>query len=169
MSRSFVTVFSRRPSCLFRLRWQRWRGDSPTQAVAGVSGDCGVSIRGPRQQQSVAPQSINPAARSPRGLSPTWRDSTVVRCAIRDSSATVVRMARTSRTRLQEAGVQFTAAAENLARVDASSNPAAVAHRELMASSSHRGNILGTGFNVIGVGVVQSGDTYWVTQIFINQ
>jgi len=73
------------------------------------------------------------------------------------------------RQRLDEAGIQYSAAAENLARVNASANPATVAHRELMASTDHRGNILQPGFDLIGVGVVQSGDTYWITQIFIRQ
>jgi len=142
-------------------------GDSPTQAVAGVSGDIEFQsadlVNSERRSAAINPQLgiQNLIADVARQHSQAMRDQGFFGHRGPDG--------KNLRTRLQEAGIQFTSAAENLARVDASSNPAAVAHRELMASSSHRGNILGTGFNVIGVGVVQSGDTYWVTQIFIQQ
>jgi uncharacterized protein YkwD len=39
-------------------------------------------------------------------------------------------------------------------------------HRALMNSPAHRANILGTKWDAIGVGVVQSGGYLWVTEIF---
>jgi uncharacterized protein YkwD len=39
-------------------------------------------------------------------------------------------------------------------------------HNALMASSSHRKNILSSRFRTVGVGVVRSGGRVWVTQLF---
>lgn len=39
-------------------------------------------------------------------------------------------------------------------------------HRALMNSPGHRANILGSRWDAIGVGVVQSGGYLWVTEIF---
>jgi uncharacterized protein YkwD len=39
-------------------------------------------------------------------------------------------------------------------------------HRMMMGSAGHRANILG-GFNQVGVGVVQKGARFWVTEIFV--
>lgn len=70
--------------------------------------------------------------------------------------------------RLAEAGISFRIAAENLARVTNVPNPAGWVHDELMASAVHRPNILNADMELIGVGVVRQGDTYWLTQIFIG-
>lgn len=70
--------------------------------------------------------------------------------------------------RLRAAGVTFSLAGENLATVDGATDPAAVAHQGLMANATHRGNILDPRFTEIGIGVAQSGDTYWITQIFLR-
>lgn len=75
---------------------------------------------------------------------------------------------RTVSARLREAGVGFSDAGENIAFVDKAIDPAALAHDDLMASESHRANILSDGYRVIGVGVARSGDTYWITQIFVT-
>ena len=72
------------------------------------------------------------------------------------------------RQRLDKAGVQYSGAAENLAEVYHRSNPAQVAHSQLMASASHRKNILSPKYRLAGVGVAKAGDTYWITQIFIK-
>jgi uncharacterized protein YkwD len=72
------------------------------------------------------------------------------------------------RQRLDKAGVQYSGAAENLAEVNHRSNPAQLAHHQLMASASHRKNILGSKYRLAGVGVAKAGDTYWITQIFIK-
>ncbi len=76
---------------------------------------------------------------------------------------------RTVRERLAEAGIRFSVAAENLAQVTNHPNPAAWAHEQLMASSQHRPNILSPEVSLIGVGVARDGDSYWITQVFIDQ
>lgn len=72
------------------------------------------------------------------------------------------------RQRLDKAGVQYSGAAENLVEVHHRSNPAQLAHNQLMASASHRKNILSPKYRLAGVGVAKAGDTYWITQIFIK-
>lgn len=76
---------------------------------------------------------------------------------------------RTVFDRLSDAGIPYSLAAENLARVTNHPNPAEWAHGQLMASEQHRPNILNPAVSLIGVGVVREGDTYWITQIFIDQ
>ena len=51
---------------------------------------------------------------------------------------------------------------------DARPRPAQVAHKQLMASASHRKNILSPKYRLAGVGVAKAGNTYWITQIFIK-
>ncbi|MDH3402159.1 MAG: CAP domain-containing protein [Acidobacteriota bacterium] len=70
--------------------------------------------------------------------------------------------------RLAEAGIAFSVAAENLARVTNRPDPARWAHEELMASGEHRPNILSPDVALIGVGVAREGNTYWITQVFID-
>ncbi len=72
------------------------------------------------------------------------------------------------RARLRGAGIPFSAAGENLARVNGSPDPAGVAHQMLMNSEEHRENIMEPVFSRAGVGVARSGSSYWVTQIFID-
>ena len=72
------------------------------------------------------------------------------------------------RHRLDKAGVQYSGAAENLVEVFHKTNPAKVAHQQLMGSASHRKNILSPKYRLAGVGVAKAGDTYWITQIFIK-
>lgn len=76
---------------------------------------------------------------------------------------------RTVADRLSEAGIAFAVVAENLARVTNHPNPAAWAHEQLMASEEHRPNILSPAVSLMGVGVAREGDSYWITQIFIDQ
>ncbi len=72
------------------------------------------------------------------------------------------------RSRLRSAGISFTAVGENLARVHSSPDPATQLHQDLMASPTHRANILSDRFEVTGVGVARSADSYWLTQIFVH-
>lgn len=69
--------------------------------------------------------------------------------------------------RLEAGGVVFDRAAENLAKVTHSVDPATFAHGLLMASAEHQANILNPEFRRVGVGVAQAGDTFWITQIFV--
>lgn len=71
--------------------------------------------------------------------------------------------------RLRAAGVSFSLAGENLAHVDGASDPAAVAHDLLMNNPAHRGNILDPRYTEVGIGVAQSGGTYWMTQVFLRR
>lgn len=71
--------------------------------------------------------------------------------------------------RLRAAGVSFSLAGENLAHVDGASNPAAAAHDLLMSNPAHRGNILDARYTEVGIGVAESGGTYWMTQIFLRR
>ena len=70
--------------------------------------------------------------------------------------------------RLRASGVTFTLAGENLANVAGASDPAARAHELLMGNATHRANILDGRYSEVGIGVAQSGDTYWMTQIFLR-
>lgn len=65
--------------------------------------------------------------------------------------------------RLNDAGVGYTQAGENLAYAPTLS----VAHRGLMQSEGHRANILEPGFERIGIGILSASDgTLMVTQVF---
>jgi uncharacterized protein YkwD len=71
--------------------------------------------------------------------------------------------------RLGDAGISFSRAGENIARVtNAGADPAAFAHDLLMSQAAHRNNILDTGFTKVGVGVARRGDTHWITQVFVG-
>ncbi len=76
---------------------------------------------------------------------------------------------RTVHDRLTEAGIAFSVVAENLARVTNHPNPAGWAHDQLMASAEHRPNILSPSVTLIGIGAARDGETYWITQVFIDQ
>ena len=71
--------------------------------------------------------------------------------------------------RLRAAGVSFSRAGENLAKLTSVPDPAGEAHRQFMNSSGHRDVMLDPQFRLAGVGVARSGDTYWVTQIYIRR
>jgi hypothetical protein len=65
--------------------------------------------------------------------------------------------------RLGATGVRFTVSAENVARTEFIED----VHPALMASSGHRANILNTGYNAVGIGVVEEKGGIYVTQDFI--
>ena len=70
--------------------------------------------------------------------------------------------------RLHAASIQFSAAAENLIRVENATNPGGYAHDRLMASAAHRANILDPRFTRIGIGAARRGDTWWITENFVK-
>ncbi len=70
--------------------------------------------------------------------------------------------------RLRAAGIRFSTAGENLAKLSSVPNPAGEAHARFMASAEHRDLILDPRFQLGGVGVARSGSTYWLTQIFVS-
>jgi uncharacterized protein YkwD len=71
--------------------------------------------------------------------------------------------------RLRAAGIEFSSAGENLAKVTNSSDPASYAHTLLMQHEEHRENILEPKYQYLGIGAARSGDTVWITQIFIKE
>jgi uncharacterized protein YkwD len=70
--------------------------------------------------------------------------------------------------RIAAVGVTFTVAAENIVQVSHPIDPASLAHRELLKSVEHRFNILDPEFTQAGVGAAQSGETWWITQLFVK-
>ncbi|MFQ5528557.1 MAG: CAP domain-containing protein [Thermoanaerobaculia bacterium] len=72
------------------------------------------------------------------------------------------------RSRLEAAGIAFSAAGENLAQVNHRSDPAGVAHQQLLASPEHRSVMLDGRFVRAGVGVASAGETVWITQVFLR-
>ncbi len=67
--------------------------------------------------------------------------------------------------RLAAMNLRFDNDAENIAYDSAVEG----AHIGLMHSPPHRANILSPRYNTVGVGVVRSGDMYWVTQDFAHR
>lgn len=70
--------------------------------------------------------------------------------------------------RLRAAGIQFSAAGENLAKLTSPADPAGQAHSLFLSSPEHRDVMLDSRFRQAGVGVARSGDHYWLTQIYIR-
>ncbi len=70
--------------------------------------------------------------------------------------------------RLAVNSVVYTVAAENLAEVTHTSDPASYANTRFLNSQPHRSNILNPRMTRAGVGAAFDGSTYWITQIFIG-
>ena len=70
--------------------------------------------------------------------------------------------------RLASGGVSFRYAGENLELTKNVSDPANMANTQFLGDPSHRGILLNTQFKRAGVGVARSGNTYWITQDFID-
>ena len=64
--------------------------------------------------------------------------------------------------RLSAAGLHTRGAAENIARYGSMEK----AHAALMVSEGHRANILSAGFTHVGLGIVRTGNAYYITQWF---
>lgn len=163
------------------LRWKTYLSFLPLLLAALFVG-CGGGSDSP-----TAPQNLTTAqvelnsfqflndARGDNGLSPLALDSELSKVARMHSSAMRDEgfFAHTDtngnglRQRLRTGGVTFSAAGENLALVTHHTAPAALAHQRLMESSSHRDNVLDGRFSMVGVGVARSGDTFWITQVFV--
>ncbi len=71
--------------------------------------------------------------------------------------------------RLRDAGVSFRFAGETIARITGAGDPVGSAHSQLMTSPSHRDVILGTDFELVGVGIAKEGGSYWFTHILIHR
>ncbi len=103
----------------------------------------------------------SPIARLAREYSEEMRDQRFFSHTAPDGSSL--------RARLRDAGIEFSAAAENLARVTNAADPAAFAHTLLMQHQEHRENILNSKYKLLGVGAARNDDTVWITQIFVKQ
>jgi uncharacterized protein YkwD len=116
------------------------------------------------------------SARASQGVEPSISDSGLVETAREHSRAMrdqgffghVGPDGRGLRQRLDEAGIPFRRAAENLAHVTHVDDPANFAYELLMDSERHRENILDPRFTQVGIGVVRDADSFWITQIFIQ-
>ena len=76
---------------------------------------------------------------------------------------------KTLRQRLTDAGVDFSAAAENLVKVTNSADPAGYAHTLLLQQPEHRDNMLDQKYKLLGVGAAKRNDTVWIAQIYIKR
>lgn len=72
--------------------------------------------------------------------------------------------------RLNDAGITYSTAGENIAYNSGYSDPANQAHNQWMNSPGHKANILNSSYTQIGIGIAGSTDnkTYWFTQVFIR-
>ena len=112
------------------------------------------------------------AARAAEGLGSLRRDSRLD--AIAEKQALAMRAAgRVGHdlgfgdpgARVSAAGLEVTAAGENLSHAPS----AARAHRSLWASPSHRGNLLHSRYDAVGVGAAIGADgTLWVCELFAD-
>lgn len=68
--------------------------------------------------------------------------------------------------RIAAAGITVTAWGENIAMSDGLADPVDAIVQGWMDSPGHRENILRAGWTHTGVGVAQSGDTFYFTQVF---
>jgi uncharacterized protein YkwD len=140
-------------------------GSSPTEPTAMSAAEVEFQLlqlaNGVRQSAGVADLSLDEnLSEVARSHSRDMRDSGYFSHA----SLSGLRLA----DRLRMAGIDFRRAAENLAKVSNAADPAGFAHNQLMDSAVHRRNIVDGDFELAGVGVAKSGDTYWVTQVFVE-
>ncbi len=111
------------------------------------------------------------AERAKEGLSALKVDSAVQAAAQVRAKETVTSFSHTRPngsscfTALQEAGVSYTGAGENIAY--GQKTPAEVVNA-WMNSPGHRANIMNGSFTTIGVGCYKSGNTYYWSQFFIS-
>lgn len=140
-------------------------GDSPTEPrildVASVENQSFQLINGARSEEGVAQLAFDvELGRIAREHSEDMRDRGFFGHKDPDGNGL--------RKRLKAHGLAFSAAGENLALVSDSSNPAGLAHQQLMASPEHRDVMLAGRFVRAGVGVARAGDNFWITQIYLK-
>lgn len=146
----------------------------------GCSGGGGDSPTAPRVVTAAAVESqsfqlIN-EARGAEGTEPVVLDAELARIARQHSEQMRDRgffshqdpSGNGLRSRLKAGGVTFSAAGENLALVHDTSNPAGLAHQQLLSSPEHRDVMLAKRFVRAGVGVARSGTSYWITQVYLK-
>lgn len=142
-------------------------GDSPTEPGAGgpsaasVEGSLYARLNAERRAVDLPELMLDPVlSEVARRHSERMRDAGFF--AHEDPSGS------TPASRVGAAGVSFSLLGENLATVTGASDPASRAHGALMGNSEHRNNILEPRYTLVGIGAARSGDSYWMTQIFIR-
>lgn len=149
--------------------------------AVGCGGDVGPTAPGEISSSSPVNyegelHALTNSARSDKSMEMLWTDAAIAEVARAHSRAMrddgfvghVGPDGRTLADRLQEAGIPFTMASENVVRVPTGPDPAGAAHDWLMHSPPHRANILNPDFDADGVGVVSSGGSVWFTEIFVK-
>jgi len=142
-------------------------GGSPTDpggaSVAQVEAQSFALVNQARQAEGVQPQLVHDARLDEvaRAYSEAMRDRGFFSHIDPEGHDFVFR--------LQQGGIGFRAAGENLARVMNASDPAAFAHQLFLENPEHRGNILDPRLTDAGVGVAREGRTYWITQLYIRR
>lgn len=117
------------------------------------------------------------SARTDGGISPQLQFDDLVGRVARDHSEAMRDLGFFSHSgpdggltaRLRAAGVEFSSAGENLAKLESVPDPAGAAHAQFMDSPEHRDVILDDRFRAAGVGVARSGNVIWLTQIYIHR
>jgi uncharacterized protein YkwD len=108
-----------------------------------------------------------------RGISPLRRDrrlDEVARAYSREMAATGVVAHRSMRSgdagdRIKAAGINSFGVSENICR----SYSGAGAHRELMSSPGHRGNVIDPAVNVVGIGVAAGPTSHGAQPLFVTE
>jgi len=75
---------------------------------------------------------------------------------------------KTLSDRLKGAGISAHGEGENIAQTVNNLDPATLANILFLNDPAHRGNLLDRQFTLVGIGVARSGDTYWITQDYIQ-
>ena len=112
-------------------------------------------------------------ARAHQGLQPLTVDDRLTKAARKHSELMVQNRTLSHQfpgeplpqTRITNEGISSDSNAENVVL----NQTVASAHDALMHSPPHRANILDPDYNAIGVGVVRSGDSIWVTEDFARR
>lgn len=118
-------------------------------------------LNGARSDQGLAAVELDQALSSvARSHSRAMRDQNFFGHLAPDGSTAAERVLR--------AGISFSQVAENVVRVDDSLDPAGEAHHQLMLSYSHRQNILGSEWVVVGLGAARGNGSVYFTQLFVR-
>lgn len=120
-------------------------------------------------------QKINQQRRS-KGLQPLKTNKTLTQVARSHSKEMAKhgfydhrgKQGDTPRQRVEASGVQAGLVGENLVKFSQRPNPAVVAVQSWMRSSAHRRNILLPNATETGIGIWKRGETYYMTQIFVE-
>lgn len=126
---------------------------APT-TVAGAEGRVVELINGERSRAGLAPLSANAGANN---IARAWSNQMASRNSLSHNPNLASQVT-------QQVTPDWRSIAENIGYAQ---NVDQV-HAQFMGSAEHRANILSGSSNLVGVGVVQSGGTVWVTVVFVG-